>query len=429
MRADLPLWFGIAAMALLVVLGGYVCATFGQARTLRITVEAASEVVASAFEIERDAQQVLAGSLASRQQSEDAGRRLERALDVLESTEEPVFRAEARWMRLQHESAVKLASILGERRGVGPSDLLFGRLRVTLTELSDTAVMLHRIAHARRAHAVARLFAIELGVIAVALVAIAALILLYQRYVAHREVAQQQLQRANASLQAHAEEKDQFLYAASHDLKEPLRMVSTYVDLLSAELAKQPPSPKVERYFGFVLDGARRMRRLLDDLSAATMAERPSGVVEDIDLEGEARAIAALFADRLAATGGAIGIGAMPHVRGDRQRLAQVLQNLVGNAIKYRDPGRVLAVAISAEEQAGEWVVRVTDNGQGIAPEYQQEIFRLFRRLHGAEIEGTGAGLAICKRIVESWGGLIEVDSAPGRGSTFSFSIPRQARA
>jgi signal transduction histidine kinase len=429
MRADLPLWFGAAAMALLLALGAYVGVTYAQARNLRLVVEAASEVVASSFEIERDAQEGLAGSLASRLQSEDAGRRLERAVDVLDSTRDPVFRAESRWMRLQHESAVKLESVLRDRRDGGASDPLFGRLRVTLTELSDTAVMLHRIAHTRRAEAVARLFVVEVGVIVAALLAIGALLMLYQRYVSQREAAQRQLQRANAILQAYADEKDQFLYAASHDLKEPLRMVTAYVDLLKLDLAAHPASAKGERYFGFIQDGARRMKRLLDDLSAAMLAERSSGAIEEVDLEAESRAVAALFADRLAEAGGAIEIRPLPRVRAERQRVAQVLQNLVGNAIKYRDPARTLAVTISAAELAQDWRVSVGDNGQGIASEYHQEIFRLFRRLHGSEVEGTGAGLAICKRIVESWGGRIGVESEPGRGSTFSFTIPRRTGA
>jgi signal transduction histidine kinase len=429
MRASLPLWFGVGAMALLVLLGGYVAATYRQAEDLRTVVEAASEVVAGAFEIERDAQAALAGSSASRQQSTFAGHRLESALDVIDASGDPRFRAEARWMRSQHQSAARLSGILGDRPERA-RELLLGRLRVTLSELSDTAVMLHRIAHATRAHAIERLYAIELGVLIAAILALGALIVLYQRYVAHRAVAERMLRRANEALQAHAEEKDQFLYAASHDLKEPLRMVTTYVDLLKLDLAALPASAssKGERYFGFIQDGARRMKRLLDDLSAATLAERPAGTAEEVELAAEARAVAALFADRVAEVGGSVTVEPMPRVRADRARVAQVLQNLVGNSIKYREPTRPLAVRISAAAGPEGCEVRVADNGQGIAAEHHEEIFRLFRRLHGPEVEGTGAGLAICKRIVESWGGRMAVDSQAGRGSTFSFTIPAEPR-
>jgi signal transduction histidine kinase len=421
--AKLPLWFGICALLLLAGTGAYVITLYQGSDKLRGVVEAASEVVASSFEVERNMQGALAGSQASTYQVSFAQRRLDHALGVISDKGSLRIASEAHWMKLQRDSAIRLQEILIERGRPESTDLLFGRLQVTLSELSDTAVMLHRLAHKARAQSVRLLFMIEFAVITLAILFMGALIGLYQRYVRQRDTTEAALRRANEALRAHADEKDQFLYAASHDLKEPLRMVMTYSDLLKQELGADG-TELINRHFAFIYDGARRMHRLLDDLFAATMAERPAGKIEEVDLAQESEAIARMFAEQLQAANATLTVKHLPRIHSDRARIAQVLQNLVGNAIKYRDAQRPLEIVVDTTRKQFEHIICVTDNGQGIAAEHHQEIFRLFRRLHGSEIEGTGAGLAICKRIVESWGGRIWVESVPGKGSTFCFTVP-----
>jgi signal transduction histidine kinase len=423
MRSSGPLWFGLVAIAVLIALGVYVGLVYQRAERLREMVDSASTVVAAAFEIERGSPQVLAGSPAYAQQAAFAERRLDAALERIERRGDERFRAEARWMRQEHVAAVGLQQTLRARGQDAASERLLGRLRVTLSEISDTAVMLFRVAHDARASSVRLLYVIAMAVTLAALVALGALIVLYQRYVAHRDRARVALERANATLRTHADEQDQLVYAASHDLKEPLRMVSSFTDLLERELGESA-TERARGFFNMIRDGAARMRRLVDGISAAALADRPVGRAEDVDLRAEAIAVAALFAEPLAAAGGRLAVGDLPRAHVDRVRFAQVLQNLIGNSIKYRSPERQLAVSLEGERAEAAWVITVRDNGLGIAPQYLGEIFRLFRRLHGPEIEGTGAGLAICKRIVESWGGSIRVESVPGTGSAFRFTIP-----
>lgn len=422
-RDSIPLWFGLSALALLAALAAYVGRVYRQAEDLRVVAEATMEVVAASFEIERGVRDALAGSRASGIQVRYAEERLERSLAAIEGSREPGFVNEARWMRLQQQSSRRLQGIVAGQTGPGKPVVLLDRLSVSLSELSDTAVLLHRMTYRARTRSVQHLFLIELAVIGVAIAAVGALLALHQRHVRQRAEAERALRAANDALTVHAEEKDQLLYAASHDLKEPLRMVTAYTDLLQKELAGA--DPKALRFFGYVHEGARRMRRLLDDLLAATLAERPSGAAVDVDLGEEAQAIARLFEQPLLSAGGALRIGTLPHVHVDRQRLGQVLQNLVGNAIKYRAPDRAVEITIGAEAAPdGMCLVTIADNGQGIDQRHHTEIFRLFRRLHGPEIEGTGAGLAICKRMVESWGGRLWVESSAGAGSRFRFTVP-----
>lgn len=423
LRASIPLWFGMCALAALAATGAYAVVIYPRSELLRNLVEAASDVVASSFEIERGVQDSLAGSRASTDQVAFAHARLERAFGVIDSSNVPRFVAESHWMRMQQSSAMRLQEILEERGDPKRTGILIGRLRVSLSELSDTAVMLHRMAHQARARTVRHMFIIEFVMIGLALTTMASLIALYQRHVRHRAAAEASLLRANEALRRHADEKDQFLYAASHDLKEPLRMVTMYSDLVQKDLGRGI-SPEMRRHFDYVYDGARRMQRLLDDLFEITSAEHVANVAESVDVNAEVQSVAALFADSLRAANGTLRCDRMPTVRCSRARIAQLFQNLIGNAIKYRHPGRRLEIAIQATRDAKQTIIGVRDNGQGIPREYYDEVFRLFRRLHGAEIEGTGAGLAICKRIVESWDGRIWVESEVGIGSTFFFTVP-----
>jgi PAS domain S-box-containing protein len=232
------------------------------------------------------------------------------------------------------------------------------------------------------------------------------------------EAANAALRRANADLQ-------QFAYSASHDLQEPLRMVVAYSELLQKRFGGML-GEKGDEYISHTVTGALRMENLLRDLRTytqlSTAEQEPSA---DVDA-GEVLDKAIANLERAIEESSAIVTRTeLPPVRMFEFQLEQVFQNLVGNAIRYRQAAERPRIHIAAELQAGEWLFSVQDNGIGIEPQFKEQIFGLFKRLHSsAEYPGTGMGLAICQRIVERAGGRIWVDSQPGRGSTFFFAIP-----
>jgi PAS domain S-box-containing protein len=236
----------------------------------------------------------------------------------------------------------------------------------------------------------------------------------FVRDITEQKRIEEELARSNAEL-------EQFAYVASHDLQEPLRMVSSYLQLLARRGGDQIDST-CHQYLSFALDGSRRMQTMIEDLLAYSRAggRAPYQMVDSSD------ALDAALANLGAAleqSGGTISRGSLPTLRADRTRLVELFQNLVGNAIKFRsaDPPRV---HVSAERRGEEWLFRITDNGIGIDPRYRERIFGLFQRLHTREeYQGSGMGLAICKRIVEHHGGTIWVESNPGAGSTFLFTL------
>ena len=236
---------------------------------------------------------------------------------------------------------------------------------------------------------------------------------------ARRQVAQQaeELGRSNAEL-------EQFAYVASHDLQEPLRMVSSYLDLL-VRRANDRLDERARGYVDFATDGAKRMQELIKDLLAYSRAGRVDrGERGRIDA---GRALAEALDNlrpRSTEVGATIIAGSLPMVVFDKIQLVQVFQNLIGNALKFVGESAPV-VTISAERLEGAWVFAVQDNGIGIDASYHARIFDIFQRLHSrAEYPGTGIGLAICKRIIERHGGRIWVESAPGQGSVFKWTVP-----
>lgn len=227
---------------------------------------------------------------------------------------------------------------------------------------------------------------------------------------------EEELRRANEDL-------NQFAFAASHDLQEPLRMITSYSQLLIKRSGTQLDAD-TSLYMDYITEGTRHMTELLADLLSYTQAgtdrDKPGG---PIDLNVIYHKAARNLQVAIAESGAVITCDHLPVVHGREAHFLQLLQNLIGNAIKYRAE-RPLSIAISAEKQNGEWRFAVADNGMGIAPEYQQQIFGVFKRLHGKEIPGTGIGLAICQRVVERYGGRIWVESEPDRGATFYFTLP-----
>ena len=232
----------------------------------------------------------------------------------------------------------------------------------------------------------------------------------------------QELLRSNEALRQSNDDLNQFAYAASHDLQEPLRMVALYSQLLQRKYFGKLDA-NADQYISYVVGGARRMEMLLKDLlTYSQTGSSAEGPAETVDFTDVIRKVLLNLQASVEQSGAMITWDAIPAVHAHEIRLVQLLQNLVGNAIKYRgeDAPRI---HISAEWQETEWVLSVQDNGIGIAPEYAQQIFKIFKRLHGQDYPGTGIGLAICQRIVETYGGRIWVESK-GKGSCFHFTLP-----
>jgi PAS domain S-box-containing protein len=218
-------------------------------------------------------------------------------------------------------------------------------------------------------------------------------------------------------------ELEQFAYAASHDLQEPLRMVTQYLSLVQRR-AGQALDDKTREYITFAMDGAQRMQRLIKDLLEYSRAGRLKISDEPVALGEVAAEAVRNLAMPISECDAKITVGALPSLRCDRTRMMQVFQNLIGNAIKFRKAGQQPTVDVTADVDGEAAVISVRDNGIGIDPAHFQRVFEVFQRLHTrADYPGTGIGLAICKRIVEQHGGRLWIESSPGVGSDFRFAL------
>jgi signal transduction histidine kinase len=244
--------------------------------------------------------------------------------------------------------------------------------------------------------------------------------LLLQR---HRQ-AEEALARQAQELARSNSELEQFAYIASHDLQEPLRMITSYVQLL-ARRYKGQLDLTADEFINFAVEGAERMRILINDLltySRVTTHGKPFAPTDCTTILDHALTNLEVAIEE---NGAVISHDDLPTVMADATQMTRLLQNLIGNAIKFHQVGIKPQIHISAERAGAEWTFSVRDNGIGIAPEYFDDIFMIFQRLHSREeYAGTGIGLAVCKKIVERHGGRIWVESEPGKGSTFHFTIP-----
>jgi len=233
-----------------------------------------------------------------------------------------------------------------------------------------------------------------------------------------------ELVASNEALRQSNDDLNQFAYAASHDLQEPLRLVSLYSQMLHRKYAESLDD-QADQYLSIILNGAERMEMLLKDLLAysqlASTGDEPACPVRCEDV---LRTVELNLQAGIEQTAAELTWNGLPTVYAHEIRLVQLFQNLVGNAIKYRRPEERPSILIRAEPCESNWLFSVRDNGIGIKAEYVQQVFGIFKRLHGNNYPGTGIGLAICQRIVENYGGRIWVESADGVGSTFFFTLP-----
>jgi light-regulated signal transduction histidine kinase (bacteriophytochrome) len=244
-----------------------------------------------------------------------------------------------------------------------------------------------------------------------------------RREIGERQRVEAELRQANEALLKSNQDLQHFAHVAAHDLQTPLRSISVFTQLIQRNFKGQL-GDEAEQWMGMVTDGTTRMQSLIDDLLAYSRLDslaRPFELTDCRRVFDEARAN--LMA-RIQETGAEVTCGDLPTVWADRVQLAQVLQNLIENGIKYNTASPP-KVQVGAEQRDGEWIISVADNGIGIAPKYHQRVFEIFRRLHTQqEYPGTGIGLAICHRIVERHGGRIWVKSREETGSTFCFTLP-----
>ena len=246
------------------------------------------------------------------------------------------------------------------------------------------------------------------------------------RDVTERNKSEERLVKTVGELKRSNEDLQQFAYVSSHDLQEPLRMVASYTQLL-AKRYKGRLDSDADEFIAFAVDGCNRMQGLIQDLLAYSRAGTNGKVFYEVSAEDALQQALTNLRISVEQSGAIVSHDSLPAIRTDETQLTQVFQNLIGNAIKYRSAA-VPRVHVSATKNGGnEWIFSVGDNGLGIAPQYFERIFILFQRLHGRnEFEGTGIGLAICKKVLERLGGRIWVESEPEKGSTFYFALPER---
>lgn len=257
---------------------------------------------------------------------------------------------------------------------------------------------------------------------------VAAIVLNY-RDITERKTLQQELEERSKALAQTNTALRQFLHFASHDLKEPVRTVNNFAELLQRRHSNELSSD-AHSFLSLISRAALAMDELIDDL--LIYAGITSGEITEpewVDLNEVMHDVLQALTARIAESGATVDYRALPVIVCRRAHVHQLLQNLVSNSIKYKKPGVAPHVRVTAEQRGGAAILTVTDNGIGIDSAYHERIFGMFQRLHGKEVPGTGLGLSICKRIVEQYGGSISVESGVGLGSSFQVTLPLPQRS
>ena len=242
-----------------------------------------------------------------------------------------------------------------------------------------------------------------------------------QTEITERRRAEEALKQANAALARSNEDLEQFAYAASHDLQEPLRTIRSFIAML-AKRYKEKLGGEALEFIDYVIGGADRMQALINDLLGYSRIGRSEEPLSIVSCDDALQTVLSNLHGAIESSGAVIASAPLPRIVANKMEMVQLFQNLVGNAIKYRSE-RTPQIAIRASRQGEEWIFEICDNGIGILPRHQKRIFGVFQRLHGDEYPGTGIGLATCSKIVQRHGGRIWVESEFGVGSAFKFTI------
>jgi light-regulated signal transduction histidine kinase (bacteriophytochrome) len=229
--------------------------------------------------------------------------------------------------------------------------------------------------------------------------------------------------RIELALKRSNDDLSQFAFMISHDLQEPLRSITSFTELLHLNYSHAFDEEGAS-YLSYVAEGGRRMSAMITELLAFCGIQNAAPGSEPVALEDVLRGVLANVSTALEESGGIITHDNLPVVVGDPTQLAEVFQNLIANSLKYRKSDEPVRIHVSCRRGANEYVFSVTDNGVGFDQKYAEEIFGMFKRLHGREINGSGIGLAVVKKIVERHGGRIWAESSPGQGARFSFTLP-----
>jgi light-regulated signal transduction histidine kinase (bacteriophytochrome) len=245
------------------------------------------------------------------------------------------------------------------------------------------------------------------------------------RDITERKRAENEQERLIERLNKSNEELGRFAYVASHDLKEPLRMVTNFTALLEKKY-NNSLDEKAHEYIAFAREGGERMQLLVDNLLEYARAGAEDERIERVNCEQVLQIVKENLVLQITESNAEIIAGPLPIIRANAVRMTMVLQNLIGNAIKYQSKDSAPKIEIKAIEEWDSWLFSIQDNGIGIKEEYLQKIFEPFKRLHTKETyRGTGIGLAITLKIVENWGGKIWAESQLGKGTIFKFRIPK----
>jgi len=246
--------------------------------------------------------------------------------------------------------------------------------------------------------------------------------------ITERKEIEIKLNEALESVQKSNSELEQFAYVASHDLQEPLRMVTSFLTQLEKKYSDSLDD-KAKEYIYFAVDGAKRMRQIILDLLEFSRVGRTDETLNEISIESIVKEIIILHGKQIEELNANIKYDVLPSLICHKTPIRQLFQNIIGNSLKYHKIGVPPVIEITSTDKGNYWEFSISDNGIGIETDYHEKIFVIFQRLHNKdEYSGTGIGLAICRKIVESMGGNIGVTSSVNKGSTFHFTIPKNIK-